>query len=117
MIVVDKFDIYDILISHFSKTNYTYKNDIIKTGDKDMIKRKDYFEIKHNIKTMCRDNVLDLCNKVGLNEYETKLVLHINQDSTRVHTSLDMSVCQSKVSKDLRKIMTKINDYLKRRDN
>lgn len=79
-----------------------------------MIKRKDYFDIKHNIKSMCRDNVVDLCNNVGLNEYETKLLLHINRDSTRVYTSMDMGVCQSKVSKDLRKVMTKVDDYLKR---
>lgn len=82
-----------------------------------MIKRKDYFEIKHNIKGMCRDNVLELCEAVGLNEYETKLIMHINRDSTRVYTSFDMGICQSKVSKDLRKIITKIDDYLKRRDN
>lgn len=79
-----------------------------------MIKRKDYFEIKRNIKSMCRDNVIDLCNNVGLNEYETKLIMHINRDSTRVYTAMNMGICQSKVSKDLRKIMTKIDDHLKR---
>ena len=82
-----------------------------------MKKRKDYFDIKHSIKSMCRDNVIDLCNNVGLNEYETKLIMHINRDSTRVYTAMDMGICQSKVSKDLRKIMTKIDDHLKRRDN
>lgn len=82
-----------------------------------MIKRKDYFDIKHSIKSMCKDNALELCEKVGLTEYETKLIMHVNRDSTRVHTSLDMGICQSKVSKDLRKIMTKIDDHLKRRDN
>lgn len=83
-------------------------------GDRNMIKRKDYFEIKHNIKSMCRDNVLELCEAVGLNEYETKLIMHVNRDSTRVSTAMDMGTCTSKISKDLRKIMTKIDDYLKR---
>lgn len=79
-----------------------------------MIKRKDYFEIKHNIKSMCRDNVLELCEAVGLNEYETKLMVHMNKDSTRVHTSIDMGTCTSKISKDNKKVITKIYDYLKR---
>lgn len=79
-----------------------------------MIKRTDYFDIKHNIKSMCKDNVLDLCKNVGLNEYETKLLLHINRDSTRVSMAMDMGTCTSKISKDLRKIMTKIDDHLKR---
>ena len=66
------------------------------TGDRNMIKRKDYFDIKHSIKSMCRDNVIDLCNNVGLNEYETKLMLHINKDSTRVYTAMDVGVCPLK---------------------
>lgn len=79
-----------------------------------MIRRKDYFETKHKIKGMCRDSVIELCNNVGLNEYETKLILHINKDSTRVHTAMDVGTCTSKISKDNKKIMTKIFDHLKR---
>lgn len=79
-----------------------------------MIKRKDYFDIKHSIKSMCKDNALELCEKVGLTEYETKLIIHINRDSTRVSMAMDMGTCTSKISKDLRKIMTKIDDHLKR---
>ena len=82
-----------------------------------MIKRKDYFNIKHDIKAMCKENVLELCESVGLNEYETKLLLHINRESTRVYIAMDMGTCTSKISKDLRKILTKIDDHLKRRDN
>lgn len=79
-----------------------------------MIKRKDYFNIKHNIKAMCKENVLELCEAVGLNEYETKLILHVSKDYTRVAMALNLGVCESKISKDLRKILTKINDHLKR---
>lgn len=79
-----------------------------------MIKRTEYFNIKHSIRSMCRDNVLDLCENVGLSEYETKLILHMNKDSTRVCIAMDLGVCESKVSKDNKKVITKINDYLKR---
>jgi hypothetical protein len=79
-----------------------------------MIKRKDYFEIKHSIKSMCKDNALELCEKVGLSDYETKLISHMNKDSTRVRIAMDLGVCESKISKDNKKVITKINDYLKR---
>ena len=52
-----------------------------------MIKRADYFKIKHDIREMCKDTVLELCERVGLNEYETNLVIHINKDDTRVSTA------------------------------
>lgn len=79
-----------------------------------MIKRTDYFKIKHDIREMCKDTVLELCDKVGLNEYETNLVIHINKDDTRVCTALNMGTCTSKISKDLKRVIAKINDYLKR---
>lgn len=78
------------------------------------MKRKDYFETKRYIKSLCKGNILELCDDVGLNNYETKLIIHINKDSTRIQTALDVGVCESKISKDNKKIMTKIFDHLKR---
>lgn len=76
--------------------------------------RNDYFKLKKYIKTLCTDSVIDLATNVGLNPYEKSLLLHINKNDTRVHTSLDLGVCESKLTKDTRKIFLKINDYLKR---
>lgn len=78
------------------------------------MKRIEYFETKKYIKSLCKDSVVELCNNVGLNEYESQLILHINRDSTRVYTAMSVGVCESKISKDNKKIMTKIFDHLKR---
>ena len=78
--------------------------------------RRQYFELKRYIRTLCVDSVIDLATNVGLNSYETTILLHINKNNTRIHTSLDLGVCESKVTKDSRKIFLKINDYLKRQD-
>lgn len=78
--------------------------------------RRQYFELKRYIRTLCVDSVIDLATNVGLNSYETTLLLHINKNNTRIHTSLDLGVCESKVTKDSRKIFLKLNDYLKRQD-
>lgn len=78
------------------------------------MKRIEYFKTKKYIKSLCKDSVIELCETVGLNEYETQLILHINRDSTRVHTAMSVGVCESKISKDNKKIMTKIFDHLKR---
>lgn len=78
------------------------------------MKKIDFCNMKRHIKAMCRDNVLDLCDKVGLNEYETNLILNINKNNTRIYTAMQLGVCESKVSKDNRKVITKIYDHLKR---
>lgn len=76
--------------------------------------RNDYFKLKKYIKTLCTDSVIDLATNVGLNSYEKSLLLHINKNDTRIHISLDLGICESKVTKDSRKIFIKILDYIKR---
>lgn len=79
-----------------------------------MMTRTEYHRIKNYIRSLCIDNVYDLANNVGLTVYETTLLKHINQNDTRTFISLSNNVSESKVSKDLRKIFTKVYDYLKR---
>ena len=76
--------------------------------------RIDYFKLKKYIKTLCTDSVIDLATNVGLNTYEQSLLLHINKNDTRIHTSLDLGVCETKVTRDTQKTFLKIYDYLKR---
>lgn len=78
--------------------------------------RRQYFELKKYIRTLCMDSVIDLATNVGLNSYETTLLLHIYKNDTRVHTSLDLGICESKVTRDSRKIFLKLQDYLKRQE-
>lgn len=76
--------------------------------------RMDYFKLKKYIKTLCTDSVIDLATNVGLNPYEQSLLLHINKNNTRIHTSLDLGICETKVTRDTQKMFRKIYDYLKR---
>lgn len=80
------------------------------------INKEDYHKIKRYIRSLCIDNVCDLATHVGLSEYETSLLQHINRNDTRTFISLKLNVSESKVSKDLRKVFTKVYDYLKRND-
>ena len=78
--------------------------------------RIQFFELKSYIRSMCLDSVKELAHNVGLNEYETSLLVHINKNDTRVCTSMNLGVCESKVTKDTRKTFLKLQDYLKRQD-
>lgn len=73
-----------------------------------------YLQIKHYIKSLCLDNVIELCVNTGLTDQEIELVKHINRGDTRVYTGLQMGMCESAVSKKSHQTFTKIRDYLKK---
>ena len=78
--------------------------------------KKEYHIVKHYIKSLCVDSIYELSSNVVLTEYETNLLVYINKNESRVGIALRIGASESKVSKDLRKTFTKINDYLKRQD-
>ena len=78
------------------------------------MRKENYLRVKHYIKSLCMDTVMELCRSTGLTEQETELVKHINHGDSRVFISLKMGMCESAVSKNSHKILTKIRDYLKR---
>ena len=78
------------------------------------MRKDEYLKIRKFMKSICLDNVLEICEVVGLTEYETNLMIHVNKNNTRVYSSLDLGICTSKFSKDCHKVFTKIRDYLKR---
>ena len=78
--------------------------------------KKEYHKIKNYIKSICIDSVYDIANNAGLTKYETDLLVFVNRCDSRVAISIKVGACESKISKDLRKIFTKVNDYLKRQD-
>lgn len=77
--------------------------------------KKEYHKTKNYIKSICVDSVYEIANRVGLTEYETNMLIFINKGDSRVAIALRLGACESKVSKDLRKIFMKVFDYLKRR--
>lgn len=77
--------------------------------------KKEYSNIKKYIRSLCIDSVRELGTNVGLTDYEIKLLEHINRNDTRICTSLSLGVCETKVSRDLKKIFVKVYDYLLRK--
>lgn len=78
--------------------------------------RKEYQTVKKKIKEMCIDNVRELAKQVGLNDYETKILEMINHGDSRVQMSLALGCCESKLTKDSRKIFVRILDQIKRQE-
>lgn len=74
----------------------------------------EYLKVRQYIKTLCLDNVTEMCERVGLDELDTKLVIHTNKNHTRVYTALDLGMCESAVSKRKNKAFARIRDYLKK---
>ena len=66
--------------------------------------KDEYSNIKKYIRSLCIDSVRELGTGVGLTDYEIKLLEHINRNDTRIYTGLSLGVCESKVSKDTKKI-------------
>ena len=80
-----------------------------------MCMRKDeYLKLRKYIKSLCIDSVIELCDKVGLDDFEKNLIIHLNKNYTRVYTSMTLGICESAVSKKKHKILARIKDYLKR---
>ena len=78
------------------------------------MRKENYLKVKHYIKSLCFDSVIELCKNTGLTDQETELVKHMNRGDSRVFVSLKMGMCESTVSKTTHKTFEKIRDYLKR---
>lgn len=78
------------------------------------MRKENYLRVKHYIKSLCMDSVIELCENTGLTEQETELVKHINRGDSRVFISLKMGMCESAVSKNSHKTLEKIKDYMMR---
>lgn len=76
--------------------------------------KKEYHCTKNYIKSICVDSVREIASNVGLTRYETDMLISVNRGDSRVAIAIRLGACESKVSKDLRKIFTKVFDYLKR---
>lgn len=76
--------------------------------------KKNYLNTKRYIKHICYNSVVDICKDMNLDEYETNLLLYLNKDYTRTYSSLQLGVSEYKYTFDLKKLISKVYDYLKR---
>lgn len=76
--------------------------------------KQDYLSLKKHLISLCLDEINEIADKVGLNDYERNLVVHLNKGDTRIATCMDMGCCEKKYTKDLRRALGKIFNFLKR---
>jgi hypothetical protein len=76
--------------------------------------KKDYLYTKRYIKSICYNSVVELCKDMHLCDYETNLLLYLNKDYTRTYSSLQLGVSDFKYTYDMKKVLSKVYDYLKR---
>ena len=81
-----------------------------------IINKTDYLKIRKYLQSLCLDNIKELCEKTGLTEYETNLMIYTNRNEPRIKTSMDLGCCPSKISKDKNKAFKRIKDYLLKND-
>lgn len=75
---------------------------------------KEYMKIKNYVKRLCEDSIIDLSEKVGLNEYDTKLLSLISKNETKIGVCMQYHISEHKYWSDTKRIFAKIDDYLKR---
>lgn len=76
--------------------------------------RQEYVKTKKYIKSLCKNELEDLCEKININEYDKNILLCLNRNDTRISISMEIGSCECKISKDTRRILTKIWNYNKR---
>lgn len=79
--------------------------------------KKDYLSLKKHLMSLCLDEINELADKVGLSEYERKLLIHLNHNETRIATCMELGCCEKKYTTDLRRALGKIFNFLKRTNN
>ena len=76
-----------------------------------MIDKKTYLDLKKEVRSMCRVNVIKLCDDIQLNTNERKLLLSFYDDDSRTATCMKLSISEYYYKTHLKMIFTKINDY------
>lgn len=76
-----------------------------------MLDRREYLNLKKEIKSLCRKNVVALCDEMGLNEEERNLLLYFYDGKSRIETSIDLHVSIEYYSQHMKMLFNKIYDY------
>jgi hypothetical protein len=76
-----------------------------------MLDRTEYLNLKKEIKCLCRNNVVALCDEMGLNEEERNLLLYFYDGKSRIETSIDLHVSIEYYSQHMKMLFNKIYDY------
>lgn len=81
-----------------------------------MLTKGQYHDLKKELKSRCRPNIVTLCEELELDEYESSLLMAFYSGMSRVETGFKLNIRESKYTKDLKIVLNKIADYLKRQN-
>ena len=76
-----------------------------------MLDKKSYLDMKRYLKSLCRKNIINLCEDMELTKYEKDLLLSLYDNKTRVQTSMELSISMGKYTFDMKNLMNKIYNY------
>ena len=93
------------------------KKDVTVVGDTcKMLSKGQYHDLKKDLKSRCRPNIISLCKELELDDYESSLLIGFYSGMSRVDARFKLNICESKYTKDLKIILNKVADYLKRQN-
>lgn len=79
-----------------------------------MLVKNEYHELKHELKNLCKPSIVSLCNDLDFDDYEKSLLMSFYNGMSRIEAGFKLHICESKYTKDLKTVFSKISDYLKR---
>lgn len=79
-----------------------------------MLSKEQYHELKRELKTRCKPSIVSLCKELDLDDYESAILMCFYNGMSRVEVTFKLHICESKYTHDLKIVLNKIADYLKR---
>ena len=81
-----------------------------------MLSKEQYHELKRDIKARCKPSIVSLCEELELNDYESTILMCFYNGMSRVEVTFKLHICESKYTHDLKFVLNKVADYLKRQE-
>lgn len=77
-----------------------------------MIDKNRYMQIKKSIKYMNKMQLLEICDKSGLNELEIQLVLSLQHGTSRISACMDYGMSVQMYTNTLKRAISKLSDII-----
>lgn len=76
-----------------------------------MLDKREYLNLKKEIKCLCCKNILKLCEDMELNEEEKEMLMYFYDGKSRARTCIDLCISSTYYSEHMKILFNKINDY------
>lgn len=76
-----------------------------------MLDKKEYLQMKRDIKCLCRKNLIKLCDDMELNETERTMLIDFYDGQMIQYTCMNLCITAPTYNKYMRTLFCKIKDY------